>query len=170
MNQSMYQKFTLLVFLCATACFYGQEKYEYDFYTNTNIETGYSYNFGKLNNKNFHLLSIGLNKTTYGGRHGGGYSYGMGTDIALNTKNFTIAPKVNGFIYYQFIVIGSELAWYTDFKKSSLRYIPIFGIGNAKAKITINPHVILTTKEFDSMNRGAIQLTINFSLDKKKRN
>ncbi|WP_420572166.1 hypothetical protein [Kordia sp.] len=138
-------------------------------YTYTNLEAGYSYSFGEPNNRNFHLLSVGLNKTTYGGMHGAGYGYGIATDVGLNTRNFTIGPKINGFLYFQFIVIGSEVAVYTDFKQTTLRYIPIFGIGGEKAKLTINPQIILTNKSFEPIDRGSIQLTVNFSLDKRQK-
>jgi hypothetical protein len=147
----------------------SQENRDDHFYISKNIEAGYSYNFGEPNNRNFHLLSVGLNKTMYGGRHGGGFAYGIGTDIALNAKNFTIGPKINAFIYYQFIVIGSELATYTDFEQMTLRYIPIIGIGGEKFKLTFNPQVVLSKKNFQSINKGSIQLTVNFSLDRKQR-
>jgi hypothetical protein len=139
-------------------------------YTYTNFEAGYSYSFAEPNHRNFHLLSVGLNKMVYGGMHGAGYSYGVASDIGLNTRNFTIGPKINGFLYFHFFVIGSELAVYTDFKKATLRYIPIFGIGGEKAKLTINPQVILTNKGYEPIDRGAVQLTINFSLEKRPKN
>ncbi len=145
----------------------SQENRDDNFYTTTNFETGYSYSFGKPNHRNFHLLSIGLNKTNYGGRHGGGFAYGIGTDIGLNTRNFTIGPKINAFLYYQFIVIGSEFIAYTDFKQTTLRYVPIFGIGGEKFKLTVNPQVILSNKYFQPIDKGAIQLTLNFTLDRK---
>lgn len=165
-----YKIFLFVCFLGITCMSFGQTKRDFSFYKYTNFEAGYSYNFGEPNNKNFHLLSLGLNKTSYGGMHGAGYAYGIASDVALNTPNFTIGPKINGFIYYQFFVIGSELALYTDFKETTLRYIPIFGIGGERGKLTINPQVILTNKNFEPIDRGAIQLTINFCLDKRPRN
>ncbi|MGH1385684.1 hypothetical protein [Kordia sp.] len=155
------------IFLCTVNSSFSQNKRDFGMYTYTNFEAGYSYSFAEPNHRNFHLLSVGLNKMVFGGRHGGGYSYGVGSDIGLNTRNFTIAPKINGFLYFQFFVIGSELAMYTDFKETTLRYIPIFGIGGEKAKLTINPQVILTNKSFEPIDRGAIQLTVNFSLEKR---
>lgn len=159
---------TLLFLLYFGTNSFSQNSQDYNLYTSTNIETGYSYNFGEPNNRNFHILSLGLNKTTYGGRHGGGFAYGIGTDIGLNTKNFTIGPKINGFIYYQFIVIGSELVAYTDFKQTTTRYVPIIGIGGEKFKLTINPQVILSNKNFQPIDKGTIQLTVNFPLDRKQ--
>jgi len=64
-------------------------------------------------------------------------------------------------------VIGSELVVYTDFKQVTFRYIPIFGIGGDKAKLTFNPQVILTNKKIQLIDRGAFQITINFSLEKR---
>ena len=157
------------IFLCNINTSFCQDTRDFGMYTYTNFEAGYSYSFAEPNSLNFHLLSVGLNKTVYGGRHGAGYAYGIGTDIGVNTRNFTIAPKINGFFYFHFLVIGSELAAYTDFKQTTLRYIPIFGIGGEKAKLTINPQVILTNKSFEPIDRGAIQLTINFSLEKQSK-
>jgi len=91
------------------------------------------------------------------------------TDVVVNAKNSIIGPKINAFMYYQFIVIGSELATYTDFKQLTFRYIPIIGIGGEKFKVTFNPHVILSNKKFQSINKGSIQLTVNFPLDRKPR-
>jgi len=158
-----------LLFSCFIMNGYSQNLRDFSMYKYANFEAGYSYSFGEANNRNFHLLSVGLNKMVFGGRHGAGYSYGTGTDIGINTRNFIIAPKINGFMYFQFFVIGSELAVYTNFKQATLRYIPIFGIGGEKAKLTINPQVILTNKSFEPIDRGAIQLTINFSLGKRQK-
>ncbi|WP_430409922.1 hypothetical protein [Kordia sp.] len=157
------------LFLVYSISSFSQDHRAYNMYTSTNIEAGYSYNFGKPNNRNFHFLSVGINKTTYGGRHGGGFAYGIGTDVGINTKNVTIGPKINAFLYYQFIVIGSEIVTYTNFKNASIRYIPIIGIGGEKFKLTFNPHIVLANKNFESVNKGTVQLTVNFSLDRKQR-
>ena len=91
------------IFLFITNSSFSQDKRDFGMYKYTNFEAGYSYSFAEPNHRNFHLLSVGLNKMVYGGRHGGGYSYGIASDIGLNTRNFTIGPKINGFLYFQFL-------------------------------------------------------------------
>lgn len=147
----------------------AQRIYDYSYYDYTNFETGYSYNFKDSGSKDFHLLTLGLNKTRYGGRHGGGYTYGLSTEIGLNTRNFTIGPKISAMIYYQFIVMGSEFVAYTDFKETTLRYVPIIGIGGPVLRITVHPNVILTNKSFKPVNKGSVQLIVNIPLEKKSR-
>ena len=149
---------------------FGQNLKELDFgfYRSLNINVGYNYSFGDPYEKTFHLLDIGLNRSFYGGRHGGGYQYGIGTEIGLNTQNFTIGPKLNGTLYYQFIAFGTELITYTDFENWTLRLAPFIGIGGEKFKLTINPHVILTNKNFQPIDKGLLSLTVNLSLDRKK--
>ncbi|REG86024.1 hypothetical protein [Winogradskyella sediminis] len=147
-----------------------QSEYDkkYGHYESLNLGVGYSYSFSDSNKKDFHLLYIGLNKTNYGGRHGGGYQYGIGTEIGLNTKKFTIGPKISGTFYFQFIAIGTELITYTDFDQWTLRLVPFIGIGSEKLKLTINPQVILTNKNFQPVNKSLLNLSVNLSLDRKK--
>ncbi|AXP82935.1 hypothetical protein CJ739_3876 [Mariniflexile rhizosphaerae] len=104
----------------------------------------------------------------YGGRHGGGYQYGIGTEIGLNTEKFTIGPKISGAINLMGIVIGTELVTYTDFDNWTLRLVPFIGIGGEKGKLTINPHLILTNKNFQPIDKGLLSLTLNLGLNRKK--
>ena len=160
---------TLLIVGFVTNSF-GQNQNEKDFgyYKSLNLEVGYNYSFGQPNDKEFHLLDLGINKTNYGGRHGGGYQYGIATEIGLNTHKFIIGPKVSGVFYFQFIALGTELITYTDFNNWTLRFVPFIGIGGERFKLTINPQVILTNKNFQPVNKGLISLTINLSLDRIK--
>ena len=146
----------------------SESKRDYGYYESLNLGVGYSYSFGNSGEKDFHLLDIGINKTNYGGRHGGGYQYGIGTEIGLNTEKFTVGPKINGVFYYQFIAFGTELITYTDFDNWTLRLVPFIGIGGENFKLTINPQVILTNKNFQPVNKGLLNLTVNLSLDRKK--
>ncbi|XCF07517.1 hypothetical protein ABI125_06580 [Tamlana crocina] len=148
----------------------GQNRKERDYanYKSLNLGVGYSYSFGDPNDKNFHLLDIGINNTMYGGLHGGGFQYGIGTEIGLNTEKFTIGPKISGLINLMGIAIGTELVTYTDFNNWTLRLVPFFGFSGEKGKLTINPHVILTNKNFQPIDRGLINLTINLSLNREK--
>lgn len=161
---------SILLLMGLTTFGFGQNRKQKDFglYNSLNLGVGYNYSFGDPNEKNFHLLDLGINKARYGGRHGGGFQYGIGTEVALNTENFVIGPKVNGVIYFQGLVFGAELITYTDFDNYTLRFVPFIGIGGEKFKFTINPHVILTNKDFRPIDNGLVSLTVNLSLRKKK--
>lgn len=141
---------------------------EFAYYESLNLGVGYSYSFADPHEKNFHLLSIGLNKTNYGGMHGGGFEYGVGTEIGLNTDKFILAPKMSGILYFQGLAFGLELSTYTDFSNWTLRFTPFFGIGGDKGRLTINPHIILANKDFQPIDKGLVNLTINLSLKKEK--
>ena len=160
-----------IIFLVALVSIgFGQDPRERDYgrYKYMNLNLGYNYSFGDPNKKNFHLLDIGINKAIYGGRHGGGFQYGIGTEIGLNTEKFIVGPKISGDINLMGIVLGTELVSYTDFKNWTLRLVPYFGIGGEKGKLTINPHLILTNKDFQPINKGLLSLTINLNLNRKK--
>ncbi len=147
----------------------NQNERDYGYYESLNLGVGYSYSFGEPNEKNFHLLDIGIHKMMYGGRHGGGFQYGMGTEIGLNTESFIIGPKISAALYYQIIVFGTELITYTDFDHWTLRFVPFIGIGGEKFKLTIHPQIILSNKDFQPVNRGLVNLTVHFNLDRKRR-
>lgn len=163
-------KISILLLIGFSTFGFGQNRKQKDFglYNSLNLSVGYNYSFGNPNDENFHLLDLGINKTRYGGRHGGGFQYGMGTEIALNTENFIIGPKVNGIIYFQGLAFGAEIITYTDFDNYSLRLVPFIGIGGEKLKLTINPHVILTNRDFRPVDDGLVSLTVNLSLRRKK--
>ena len=90
------------------------------------------------------------------------------TEIGINTSKFTVGPKISGVFYYQFIAFGTELITYTDFDNWTLRLVPFIGIGGEKFKLTVNPHLILTNKNFQPVNKGLVNLTVNLSLKRKK--
>ena len=163
-------KISILLLIGLTTMAFGQNLKEEDYgvYKSLNLGIGYNYSFGDPNEKNFHLLDLGINKTRYGGRHGGGFQYGIGTEIALNTENFIIGPKVNGIIYFQGLAFGAEIITYTNFDNYSLRLVPFIGIGGEKFKLTINPHVILTNRDFRPVDDGLVSLTVNLGLGRKK--
>ncbi|HAA10589.1 MAG TPA: hypothetical protein DCE41_02390 [Cytophagales bacterium] len=50
-------------------------------------------------------------------------------DVALNAGRWVVGPKVSGSFCYQMLVLGSELVAYTDFERTTLRWLPLLGIG-----------------------------------------
>ena len=163
-------RITIIFLVCLISFGFGQNQKERDYghYKSLNLNVGYNYSFGDPNDKNFHLIDIGINKAMYGGMHGGGFQYGLGTEIGLNTEKFTIGPKISGAINLMGIVIGTELVTYTDFDNMTLRLVPFIGIGGEKGRLTINPHIILTNKNFQPVDKGLLSLTINLSMKREK--
>lgn len=129
---------------------------------------GYNYGFGRPNNKKTHSLDFGTNTAIIGGRHLGGASFGFGSEFIFNS-NFTIGPKINATVYYQFLVFGFDFVNYTDFKNITSRFVPFLGIGFHKFRVTFNPQIILFNKNFNPINKGAINFTFNITLTKKKK-
>lgn len=142
-----------------------REKKDHDFDNKSlNFGVGYSYSFAEPHNKKFHLINLEINRTKHNGV--AGYQYGGGTEIVLNTEKFTIAPKINGIINYQFLVLGAELVSYTNFENGNLRFVPMIGIGLEKFRFTINPQINILNKNYQPVNKGFLNLTINLNLQK----
>lgn len=133
----------------------------------TGLSLGYSYSFNGKGEPQYHLLDVQLNKALEGGRHGGGFIYGFGTEVVLNANRSTIGPKIGGFIFYNGLAIGSEFVTYTDFENWTFRYVFSIGLGSPKARLTINPQVILTNKNYRPIHKGFVNFTWNFILDRK---
>ncbi|WP_205958035.1 hypothetical protein [Flavivirga algicola] len=166
----MNTRITILFLISLINFGFGQNRKErdYGYYESLNLGIGYNYSFGDHNERDFHLLDIGINKASYGGLHGGGFQYGIGTEIGLNTEKFIIGPKIGGVMNLMGIAIGTELVTYTDFDNWTLRFVPFIGIGGEKGRLTINPHIILTNKKFRPINEGLLNFTYNLNLKRKK--
>ena len=156
--------FSLVIINNSNAQTHIEKKDLYQDSKSLNLGVGYSYSFGSPHNKDFHLINLEINKTKYNGI--AGYQYGGGTEVVLNPEKFTIAPKINGVLYYQFIVLGAELVSYTDFGSWNLRFVPMFGIGMDRFRLTINPQVKLLNKNYQPINEGLLNLTINLRKNK----
>ncbi|MBV6442673.1 MAG: hypothetical protein DYG98_05625 [Haliscomenobacteraceae bacterium CHB4] len=126
------------------------------FYTEkrTDMTLGYNFYFGKRDEgdtttRKFHFVEIGIWRTRfYFHRHWGGFGCYAMSEIGLNTKKWVIAPKIGGFMAIGPIILGNDFSIYTDFSEGSLHWIPYFGIGTNRFKLTINPHVVLSNKDF----------------------
>lgn len=134
-------------------------------YKETVLTLGYNYNFGeKADGKrpeSFHFMELGVWRTIASpGRHPFSATYYFAGDLGLNTSEFTIGPKIGTFVSIMIMGLGGELCYYTDFNSGSLRFIPSIGIFTPCFKLTINPHVIITNKDFNSLNKGHANLTI----------
>jgi hypothetical protein len=130
------------------------------------LTLGYNYNFGdKVDGerpKSFHFLELGVWRTaaSIAGHHPFSATYYFANDFGLNTNEITIGPKIGGFVSIMIMGLGGEFCYYTDFNSGSLRFIPSIGIFTPYFKLTINPHVIITNKDFVGLNKGHANLTI----------
>jgi len=126
------------------------------FYTDKRVDLaiGYNFYFGKKDkedttSRKFHFFEIGVWRTKFFiTRHWGGFGCYAASEVGLNTKKFVIGPKIGGFLAYGPIILGNDFSVYTDFSEGSLRWIPYFGIGTNRFKLTISPHVVLSNKNF----------------------
>lgn len=147
------------------------------FYTDKRLDIfiGYHFNLmkrdkGDTSARKYHLLEIGLLRTKFlVTRHWGGLGYYMSSEIGLNTKEWLIGPKIGGFLAYGPLILGSELVLYTDFEEESLRWVPFFGFGSNRLQITVNPHVVLSNKDFFGRRFGLGALSARYALIGLKR-
>ena len=86
----------------------------------------------------------------------------------LRRIKLKIPDKTKGKNCDQFLAFGAELISYTDFNNWTVRFVPFIGIGGEKFKLTINPHVILSNKNFKPVNSAILNFSMNFSLNRKK--
>jgi hypothetical protein len=87
----------------------------------------------------------------------------------FHTKEWLIGPKIGGFLAYGPLILGSELVLYTDFEEESLRWVPFFGFGSNRLQITVNPHVVLSNKDFFGRRFGLGALSARYALIGLKR-
>ncbi len=132
----------------------------------TVLTFGYNYNFGdKVEGKRpkpYHFIELGVWRTnaSVAGHHPFSATYYFANDFGLNTTDLVIGPKIGGFVSIMIMGLGGEFCYYTDFESGSLRFIPSIGLFTPYFKLTINPHVIITNKDFQNLNNGHANLTI----------
>jgi hypothetical protein len=118
------------------------------------LALGYNFYFGKkeasdTSSQKFHFLEIGVWQSKfYFHRHWGGFACYAASEIGLDTRKFVIVPKIGGFMAIGPLVLGNDFALYTDFSAYSMRWVPYFGLGDNRFKLTINPHITLSKKDF----------------------
>lgn len=142
------------------------------FYTEKRVDLsiGYNFYFGKKDkndttSQKFHFLEIGVWRTSFFfTRHWGGWGYYATSEVGLNTKKLVLGPKIGGFLAYGPIILGNDFCVYSDFSESSLRWIPYFGIGTNRFKLTINPHIVLSNKNFLKSRLPSGHLNLSYAL------
>lgn len=126
---------------------------------------GYHYNFGEPNTSKFHLLEIGYQKSSTSGVHATSANWYATSEMGFVKNSFLIGPKLGGFVSFGGFVLGSEFIYYTNFRDESLRFVPYFGIGGKPFRLSINPHIRLSNKDFERINRGSVSLRVAFPID-----
>ncbi|GAB4497935.1 MAG: hypothetical protein OHK0019_32450 [Saprospiraceae bacterium] len=142
------------------------------FYTEKRVDValGYNFYFGKKDNndsvsRKYHFLELGIWRSRFFfHRHWGGFAYYAASEVGLNTKKLVIAPKIGAFLAYGPVILGNDFSLYTDFSESSLRWIPYFGLGGNRFKLTINPHVTLSNKDFFENRLPSGHLHLSYAL------
>ncbi|MXV14816.1 hypothetical protein [Hufsiella ginkgonis] len=124
------------------------------------LTLGYNYSFAEPNERNFHLAEVRVERGRTDPRHGGFGVLSLGTDIGLNTRKFLAGPRAGVLAGFMGICLGADLDYYTDFEQGTLRLVPIIGIGSNRIRLSINPHVRLTNRYFEPIDRGHINLTV----------
>ena len=134
----------------------------------SSLSLGYTLNFEDADSKKFHLMEVRFQKQKYGGRHPVFTTLSSGLDIGLNTSDLLVGPRVGGIAGFGGFFLGTDLAYYTDLDKGTLRLIPAFGIGFYQIRLSINPHIRLTNRDFEPINRFQANLTVRLWRFKKE--
>lgn len=120
--------------------------------------------------KTIHLLELAVSRIKdSGGRHGSSSDYYAGTDFVLNYSGFVLGPKVGANFCASGFCLGSELAFYTDFRHVSPRFTPMIGFGGNGARIFASVPIRFYKSDFMPVNRLNLGVTIPiYSLTDKK--
>lgn len=168
MNSTKTITLILFIVIMQTAASHAQDTLHlrpFRHYKETALTLGYNYNFGDKEEgerpEALHFIELGVWRSTVStGHHPVSATYYFANDFGLNTDQFVIGPKIGGFFSLMMFGLGGEMCYYTDFNSGSLRFIPSFGLFTPYFKLTINPHVPITNKDFEHLNKGHANLTI----------
>jgi len=131
------------------------------------LNIGYQYSFPDSNAgvSKKHLLELTFSKgQKMTNSHGSSIQWYSGTEIGVANTSFPlIAPKIGGYFSGMGMVLGSEVVYYTDFREGTLRYVPYFGIGGNRAKLSIQPQIRISNRSFEPLNRGQLNITYAIS-------
>lgn len=142
---------------------------DYGHYNESAIAFGYNYSFDDSPSKKVHLIEAKFWKTHYGGRHPSFVNWHIGSEIALNTSEFVVGPKLGGSLMYGGIILGSHLVFYSNFNKGTLRFVPFMGFGSHVVNLSFNVHTRLINKEYEPVNSFHLNLTVRpFKIKEEK--
>lgn len=166
---AFYTFFTLALFFQIIPC-HAQDELPIGFklQRESSLSLGYTFNFEDADSKKFHLMEVRFQKQKYGGRHPVFTTLSSGFDIGLNTSDLLFGSRVGGIVGFGGFFLGTDLAYYTDLDKGTLRLIPAFGIGFYQIRLSFNPHIRLTNRDFEPINRFHANLTVRIWRLKKE--
>lgn len=132
------------------------------------LSGGYSFNYADPNPRNFHLIETRIQRQVYTGFEPILGNLSAGFDVGLNTHRFLVGPRIGFLAGYGTIIIGLDVACYTDFIESSMHIVPCIGLGNHWIRLTVNPHIRLTNRDFEPIDRTHLNISVKlFSLKKE---
>ncbi|MDH6354303.1 hypothetical protein M2132_000631 [Dysgonomonas sp. PH5-45] len=132
------------------------------------LAAGYSIIPGKKKGITNHIVELGFSRITSHDRIFA-TSYYASNEFAFNKNKFYIGPKIGGQISFLFLGLGSEFVYYTDFKNTSLQWVPFFYLGFGNYKLHFDGRVPIYNKKFQNMNNFSIGFSMPiFPLSKRK--
>jgi hypothetical protein len=133
-----------------------------DVFRETGFIGGYRFNFGF--NEDFtsnNVIELGVKRAFYVDfLRSASANYYAASDFNLNWNNFFLGPKVGGYISVFGILVGSELALYSNFNEVSLRAMPYAGLGSHSFRLAFTPHIPIFNSEMGELNNFDIFLSI----------
>ncbi|MCZ4408341.1 hypothetical protein O3Q51_05945 [Cryomorphaceae bacterium 1068] len=163
--------YTFVVALILQAVCVGQDTLFLDkgFYEELSISIGYDYSFAEPNSRNYHLIEARIQKQRYGGHHGHFGNLSAGLMVGINTDKFLVSPVVGGQFSYGPFFTGIDMAYFTDFEEGTFRIIPMIGFGSYRFRISINPHIRITNRDYEPIDRGNLTFSMRlFTIKKEK--
>ncbi|PHN07997.1 hypothetical protein [Flavilitoribacter nigricans] len=120
----------------------------------------------------FYFLELGYARSvsSYNGEHSLGTTVMSITQSFAINREFVTATRVGMSVRGWLASMGLYLNYYTDFEYGNLKIAPEFGMGfpNFKAVMGFNIPTVYN-KDFDSVQHGMYQFTVNFNLPLAKK-
>jgi hypothetical protein len=145
--------------------------FEWGFFKQSHLLIDYSYNFRVEDKPGHHVLELGFAHSKFMHQvESANTSYYVANEFIINSRDFSIGPKVGAYVGVWGFCAGAELAWYTNFHDESLQLTPFFGLGSERGKIYMSFHIPITNRKYQEINILSLGISLQLiPLSKKKR-
>lgn len=120
-------------------------------------------NEDEKDHKIYHIAEIGFNFAKMS-PYWMGYNLYAANEFVVNSHKFFVGPKVGANAFLFLGMVGSELIYYTDLKKTMLTYKPYISFGIGAFKCSLGYNITIFNNDYFKMNSATIGITVPLTL------
>lgn len=120
-------------------------------------------NEDEKDHKIYHIAEIGFNFTKMSPSWMG-YSLYAANEFVVNSHKFFVGPKIGANAFLFLGMVGSELIYYTDLKKTMLTYKPYIAFGIGAFKCSLGYNIGIFNNDYFKMNSATVGITVPLTL------